>query len=55
MHFMFDGALAKCCFSSTMKLKSILPLGAMLAALIAFLEKHNPPDPAPAAAPAAAP
>ena len=28
---------------------------AMLAALIAFLEKHNPPDPAPAAAPAAAP
>lgn len=28
---------------------------AMLAALIAFLEKHNPPDPAPVAAPAAAP
>jgi hypothetical protein len=28
----------------------------MLAAVIAFLEKHNPPDPAPAAAtPAAAP
>jgi hypothetical protein len=34
MHFMFDGAPVKCCFSSTMKLKSILPLGAMLAALI---------------------
>jgi dienelactone hydrolase len=28
---------------------------AMLAAVIGFLEKHNPPDPAPAAAPAAAP
>jgi hypothetical protein len=31
---MFDSALLKCCFSSTMKLKVILPLGAMLAALI---------------------
>ena len=34
MHFMFDGSLPKCCFSSTMKLKSILPLGALLAAFI---------------------
>lgn len=34
MHFIFDGTLTKCCFSSTMKLKSILPLGAMLAALL---------------------
>lgn len=31
---MVDFVLSKCCFSSTMKLKAILPLGAMLAALI---------------------
>lgn len=34
MHFMFDGSLLKCCFSSTMKLKAVLPLGALLAALV---------------------
>jgi hypothetical protein len=34
MHFVFDVAPLKCCFSSTMKLKAILPLGAMLAALV---------------------
>jgi len=34
VHFMFDGATPKCCFSSTMKLQSILPLGAVLAALV---------------------
>jgi hypothetical protein len=33
-HFTIDTHPAKCCFSSTMKLKSILPLGAMLAALL---------------------
>lgn len=31
---MVDGAPVKCCFSSTMKLKAILPLGAMLTALV---------------------
>jgi hypothetical protein len=31
---MFDGSPAKCCFSNTMKLKSILPLGATLAAFL---------------------
>lgn len=34
VHFMFDGVPPKCCFSSTMKLKSILPLGSLLAAII---------------------
>ncbi len=34
MHFMFDCTPLKCCFSSTMKLKAVLPLGALLAALV---------------------
>lgn len=34
MHYVFDVALPKCCFSSTMKLKSILPLGAIFAAFL---------------------
>ncbi len=31
---MFDAGIPKCCFSSTMKLKAVLPLGALLAALV---------------------
>jgi len=46
MHFMFDGALPKCCFSSTMKLKSILPLGAMLVALVISSCAPSPMSPA---------
>ncbi len=46
MHFMFDGALPKCCFSSTMKLKSILPLGAMLVALVINSCAPSPMSPA---------
>lgn len=46
MHFTFDAPPPKCCFSSTMKLKSVLPLGVLLAALI--ISSCAPPSGLPA-------